>query len=341
MDELISVVVPIYNVEKYLPKCLESIINQTYRNLEIILIDDGSPDNCGKICDEYAKKDARISVIHKPNAGLMAAWMDGVRQSKGDYIYFVDSDDWLELNSVQDYVNIILNDHPDMIINTYFIATENKKIPSWATKYPQKGLIEKTELDQFKFALLNNKYFMKYYRWNKIIKRELIVNNLKYCDTRISIFEDIGITLASLLDAEKIYLADNPTYNYFVRPNSMINIKFKPEYIENYSLVLKSITNILNGKNIEKNGINYLSINNLWLLMDLIERVMHSKIDKKMTLKLIKDSYLIENEFKDIILTKASFANKITYKLLTKGHFKSLIVFRKNVDFIRRIIKRN
>ncbi|HCI64916.1 MAG TPA: glycosyl transferase, partial [Clostridiales bacterium] len=95
MNPLISVIVPVYRVEAFLPRCLDSIRGQTYKNLEIILVDDGSPDNCGKICDEYAEMDSRIRVIHKKNGGLSSARNAGLDVAVGDYIGFVDSDDWI------------------------------------------------------------------------------------------------------------------------------------------------------------------------------------------------------------------------------------------------------
>ena len=97
LQEKISVIVPIYNVEDYLHRCVDSIINQTYTNLEIILVDDGSPDNCLKICDEYAKKDSRIKVVHKKNGGLSDARNAGLEIATGEYIGFVDSDDYISL----------------------------------------------------------------------------------------------------------------------------------------------------------------------------------------------------------------------------------------------------
>lgn len=100
-EPLISVIVPIYNVEQYLERCVNSITSQTYKNLEIILVDDGSPDNCPAICDNLAKLDNRIKVFHKSNGGLMAAWIDGVKISNGEFISFVDSDDWVENNYIE------------------------------------------------------------------------------------------------------------------------------------------------------------------------------------------------------------------------------------------------
>ena len=104
MEELISVIVPVYNVEKYLNRCVESIMNQTYKNLQIILIDDGSNDRSGKICDEYAEKDKRIEVIHKENAGVSAARNKGLDKAKGEWITFVDADDWIEKTFVLFYI---------------------------------------------------------------------------------------------------------------------------------------------------------------------------------------------------------------------------------------------
>jgi cellulose synthase/poly-beta-1,6-N-acetylglucosamine synthase-like glycosyltransferase len=95
-NQVVSIIIPIYKVEKYIHRCIDSIINQTYKNLEIILVDDGSPDNCGLICDAYKKKDKRIKVIHKKNGGLSEARNEGLKIASGEYIGFIDSDDWVE-----------------------------------------------------------------------------------------------------------------------------------------------------------------------------------------------------------------------------------------------------
>lgn len=97
---LVSIIIPIYKVEKYLPECLDSVINQTYKNLEIILVDDGSPDNCGKICDEYVETDSRVNVIHKVNGGISYARNAGIEVATGDWIYFMDSDDFIKLDAI-------------------------------------------------------------------------------------------------------------------------------------------------------------------------------------------------------------------------------------------------
>lgn len=115
-SELISIIVPVYKVEKYLDKCVESIVEQTYKNLEIILVDDGSPDNCPAMCDEWAKKDSRIKVIHKKNGGLSSARNAGLDGCTGDYIYFLDSDDYIADNCIEMLFNAIVSDGSDMCI---------------------------------------------------------------------------------------------------------------------------------------------------------------------------------------------------------------------------------
>ena len=116
MTPLVTVVIPIYNVEKYLDRCVDSIVNQTYKNIEIILVDDGSPDNCPQMCDEWAKKDERIRVVHKRNAGLGMARNSGLEIARGEYILFIDSDDYLDLSTIELCVSSALHNNSDVVI---------------------------------------------------------------------------------------------------------------------------------------------------------------------------------------------------------------------------------
>ena len=115
MQPLISVIVPIYNVEKYLDRCVGSIINQTYKNLEIILVDDGSPDNCPQMCDDYAKKDSRIKVVHKENGGLSDARNAGMKVATGEYVSFIDSDDYISLDFYETLLETIVDNDSDIV----------------------------------------------------------------------------------------------------------------------------------------------------------------------------------------------------------------------------------
>lgn len=124
---LVSIIIPIYKVEQYLIDCIQSVCSQTYKNIEIILVDDGSPDNCGKICDDYAKMDKRISVIHKENGGLSDARNKGIDIARGDYITFVDSDDYVETTFIEDLYNAIEKTNSDISICNINVVDENGK----------------------------------------------------------------------------------------------------------------------------------------------------------------------------------------------------------------------
>lgn len=126
MQPQISVIVPVYKVEAYLPQCLDSIAGQTYRDLEIIVIDDGSPDNCGTICDEYAARDQRFRVIHKKNAGLSAAWNDGIRAATGEWISFVDSDDWIEPDYFEKMISDPNTEKADIVQTSGFYSEDGE-----------------------------------------------------------------------------------------------------------------------------------------------------------------------------------------------------------------------
>ena len=168
-NDLISIIIPVYNVEKYINKCLESVINQTYRNLEIILVDDGSEDKSGKICEEISIKDNRIRVIHKENGGLSDARNIGLDNSNGEYIAFIDSDDFIERDMIEFlYYNINKYD-ADISICSNYIFDEEECIDN-----STKEIKVYNRLEILKEVLLDEK--IRSYAWNKMYKRDLFYN---------------------------------------------------------------------------------------------------------------------------------------------------------------------
>lgn len=153
--EIISVIVPIYNVEKYLNKCIDSLLIQTYKALEIILVDDGSPDNCGKICDEYAEKDNRIKVIHKENGGLSDARNAGIEISTGEYIFFVDSDDYIEENMIDCMYQKITEDCSDMVVCDMKYVYEDSGLLREQSHYSESSMVL-SAYDFFKAIFFNH-----------------------------------------------------------------------------------------------------------------------------------------------------------------------------------------
>ena len=199
--DLISVIVPVYKVEKYLEKCIESIIKQTHTNLQIILVNDGSPDNCGKICDEYAKKDSRIEVIHKINGGLSDARNVGINRANGRYIGFVDSDDYIKEDMYEKLINLIKEYDADISICNLYDVIDGKKY----VRNNENGIQEYSRLEILKEVLLDKN--IQSYAWNKLYKKELF-DEIKYPIGKK--YEDIGTTFYVFEKCNKIVVTSKP-----------------------------------------------------------------------------------------------------------------------------------
>lgn len=212
----ISVVIPVYNVEKYLSECLDSVINQTYKNLQIILVDDGSTDSSGKICDEYAEKDDRITVVHQSNAGAGAAKNTGLELIDGDYFSIIDSDDYIELDMYEKMVNSLEKYNSDIAQCLFRNVFVND---SFDRKYKIKGNYPKvlTPKNFLKEYLYDWKYAIF---WNKLFKKSLL-QNIKFPVGRK--IDDEFFTYKLVCNAKKVVNIDNILYNYRMRKTSVMN----------------------------------------------------------------------------------------------------------------------
>lgn len=213
--ELISVIIPVYNVELYLAKCVESVQSQTYKNLEIILVDDGSQDNCGQISDSLAQNDARIRVIHQENQGLSAARNVGIQMSKGDFIVFIDSDDWIEPNMCELLYMAITENNADMsICGIKYFQSDGSVIK---TILPRgKGVCEPQEVLPFLFDEQRTPYITA---WTKMYKRSLFQS---ICFPTRKINEDEFIALNIIFACNKIAIIQTALYNYVIRNTSIM-----------------------------------------------------------------------------------------------------------------------
>lgn len=221
---MISVVVPIFNVEKYLRKCIDSIIKQTYKNIEIILVDDGSPDNCGEICDEYARSDERIKVIHKKNGGLSDARNTGIDIAKGMYITFIDSDDYVEEDYIMYLYRLIKKYSTDISISSYYIKDYNGKKVDLGSKYQEK-VLEKTEC--ISRMLCENGFAVS--AWAKMYKLELF-QNVRYPVGKLC--EDNGTTYKLIEKCNLIAYGNQSKYVYIKREDSIMNSRFSKRKLD-------------------------------------------------------------------------------------------------------------
>ncbi|MBQ7345852.1 MAG: glycosyltransferase family 2 protein [Oscillospiraceae bacterium] len=224
MKKTVSIIVPIYNVEDYLPRCVDSILRQTYSDLEIILVDDGSPDSCGAICDAYAKKDSRIRVIHKPNGGLSDARNAGLDIATGDYVYFVDSDDWIADDAITSLM-MRMDDTVDIVMGSSVDVREvDGKILETAYSIPLGSLREMDRLEAMKDDLLGG-----WAAWNKLYKR-MLFQTIRFPVGKIN--EDEAILLHILDLCDRVIQVGHPTYYYFLRPNSITTSSFSEKKMD-------------------------------------------------------------------------------------------------------------
>ena len=257
----ISIIIPVYNVESYLRECLDSVINQTYNNLEIILIDDGSPDNCGFICDEYAEKDSRIIVIHKENAGVGAARNDGLDMVTGEWITFVDSDDWIEPDYCENFIQFAAKHQADMVfmggaileydgneavirrsVRSEFVYTKAHDPEKWEILQAKvlSGKISDDHLfNQFPYGYVCN-VFHNVRFWKE--------NNIKF-NTGMSIYEDGLFNFMMIEKASSVGVFPYIGYHYRKTNVESSTHGYVPERINN---ILVYVQNLNSNKNITK-----------------------------------------------------------------------------------------
>jgi glycosyltransferase involved in cell wall biosynthesis len=253
-NNLISIIVPIYGVEKFLSQCIESIIGQTYTNLEIILVNDGSIDNCAFICDHYASLDNRIKVIHKLNEGLVSARKSGLKISTGSYIGYVDGDDWIEPEMYEKMLKDALLYNVDVVVAGHKEELNNNVVEVLYNNLPE-GIYKDKKLENIFYpTMLNTGSFSQFgiysYLWNKLFKREVLYKNQMAVSNMIFMAEDAACTYPTLLDANAIYISNSTHYRYRQRIDSMVKTRELTYLdIEKYNLLYHFLRNKFNETN--------------------------------------------------------------------------------------------
>ena len=309
MNIALSVIVPIYNVEQYLINCIDSIIAQNFENFEVILVDDGSPDNCGKICDEYAKKDKRIKVVHKENGGLSDARNAGLKIARGKYISFIDSDDTIEEGMYENLYSLCENENADIAV----------------CGFQNFNSVDIETIHQYNFAIYDNAqancamlYEEKFWvsAWNKIYKKELF-EGLLYPKGKI--YEDLYLTPRLIHNAKKVVVSDKVFYNYRTRENSIMGQSQKalnPDIID----VIDSNLNffIQHKTQLTELHFNKIIAGLLQHLFNCTRQVWRDK-DLKRNMSYIKHYKNVIRKKHALILTNKSIKTTTKYRLLISG----------------------
>ena len=317
--DLISVIIPVYNVEKYLIRCVDSVVNQTYKNLEIILVNDGSTDSSGILCDKLAKNDARIKVIHKENGGLSDARNIGQQESKGVYIIFVDSDDYVHVDMINSLYEQITNENADVSICGVMNVYSNSQNPQCAD----------TEL----YFTCEKKEFLKEYLigeripgsiCNKLLKRS-VANKLKFPVGKI--YEDAFYHYDLISVAEKFVVNTKPYYYYYHRGGSITTKPFKNKdlvYIDIYKKYYELI--LENYEDLKEEGFFRFAYSYFFIL------------DKM----LIEENYSLFEEYDNIVKFLKRNAVKIfRNKIFRKGRRIAALALLINVRLYRKLLFRN
>ena len=214
MDRKISIIVPVYKVEKYLDRCVQSLVDQTYRNLEIILVDDGSPDRCPEMCDMWALKDNRIKVIHQLNGGLSMARNSAMKIATGDLLYFVDSDDFIVENLCEIAIEIFKQQQVDVVTFNCERITEDGKLLGGTETIHNQVLLSEKAIDELVAGNICD------YAWNKVYKKH-VFNGIWFPEKRC--FEDAAVMYKVFLNANRIYTLNEKLYFYLQRSGSIIS----------------------------------------------------------------------------------------------------------------------
>ena len=228
MGNTISVIVPVYNVEKYLDECIESIVSQSYTNFELILVDDGSPDKCPEICDEWAKRDNRIKVIHKENGGVSSARNAGIDAASGEFIMFIDSDDTIRQGCFERSVEMITKYDVDIYFFRRRIEKTNGNVNCDSTK--RKPLLCNTK-EFIELCYLKDKDIPLATVWGKLYKREVIVKNGIVFDIGSDFGEDADFNFNVYVKAKKLLVDNIVFYNYIMREGSLVT-KYRENQFE-------------------------------------------------------------------------------------------------------------
>ena len=247
----ISIIVPVYNSSEYLEQCVDSILLQTYSNLELLLIDDESKDESGAICDRYASEDERVKVIHQKNAGCCAASLTGLKEASGDYYMFIDSDDYVEQDMLAEMTRHLIGKKGEVVCCNHMLEKQKQTVPTASLAAP--GIYEGAKLQrEIKDRLLGNeKRIVPMSRCMKLYEKSVFDGNTKYCDTAIRMGEDFNLVFPVLLDCTRMVVMDKAFfYHYRYVETSMVHC-YDSDMMDSVSRLEDLLKKVIADKNIE------------------------------------------------------------------------------------------
>ena len=334
---LVSVIIPVYNAEKYISSTLESLRRQTFREFEVLIIDDGSTDNSTSICNQYVLEDNRFKLIRKINGGVSSARNIGLNQARGKYIYFMDSDDWVENTLLEVCLKPLEELNVDMVVfgMSFDIEKKGRVINRIIKTYPKKILCPEKWKNEF-IELYENNYISS--MCNKIIKRELLdLYNIRF-DEKITNYEDLIFAISCINRCKNIQIISTCFYHYILRDELGMSRKYKEGLSSMIPKLIKKLKYVYNECGFPERVLAYMEVDlqrMLWLGISNICRANMNLGDKICEIRnLCEDSWIKENlTFKK----NGNKLNDINLFLLSRKYWRIMVIFNHGVNIVRDI----
>ena len=323
-----SVIIPVYNVEKYIDRCLKSIISQNYDDLEIIVVDNGSTDSSGSVCDTYANEYSNISVYHIENHGVGSARNFGLSKARGEFIYFVDSDDYLVGNLFAEFEDKLTPDF-DLLVFSYYNSFEQEMTEKNRTKkiLPYNGSYDKYDFSKiFKDLFLSD---MLYTVWNKFYRREfLIENNISF--EKYELGEDVRFNLNAYRNVNKVYLSQDSYYVYVIGRKGSAMSSYNPKRLQYQLQELELVDSLLKDWNIDSSNLD--NTVKARILMSNIHNISKQKLPVIKKVKLVKE-ICKSKDMADFIRNDSSILNPLV-KMLLRCRMYIVLIYLKRMQMM-------
>ena len=280
-DCLVTVIIPIYNVEKYLDRCVESVVNQTYKNLEIILVDDGSPDNCPEMCDNWAQKDCRIKVVHKQNAGLGMARNTGIENANGKYIFFFDSDDYVDTSIVEKCVISAEKYNSDAVIYGRSEVYDDGRIVPKGLKAPKEFFNSQEVVNELLPAMYTYDMGFGVSAWGKMFSLDVFRKfSLRFVSEREIISEDAYFALEFFSRASAVSIVNESLYFYYKRGDSLSRVFRADRHAKNDVFYKKSM-DYIKAENLPRRVTTHFTARYHMYVLSAMKQLLSSDLPKK------------------------------------------------------------